>query len=407
MECVRVRFAPGTEAVAAKSILQRAVRSVNRQGLWPTLYPDFFAFAEIPVEETELPDAVTAPELPETASETDAAELSETISETDTPELSETMNAAEPPDGAELTSLAVPESPFFCILLCPSISPELLRELAARAGDIPGGMEIRMSFSPLTWEEAEDFYREALDTCREQLPVFPHGVAPELASACEHLALLLSDTSRATEAEALFREALTLYRELSDKAAVADACGNLARTLHAAGRLQDAEKLYCEAMDIYRELSKRNADYQAPLARICQDLAMCLEDCRRPEAAEWFYRTSLDLYRKLAERNAEAYAPCVASTCGNLAGLLKAAGRVAEAAGLYRIALDTYTKLVQENPAKWEPELGFLYENLAAFEFARSPASGKALLQSAWMLYQKYPNLSAEAERVQAQLREL
>ena len=425
MECVRVRFAPGTEAVAAKSVLQRAVRGVNRLGLWPTLYPDFFAFAEIPVEEAELSDAAAAPELPETMSQADAPESPETVDAPDTletvdaleslesvdaaesPETISEADAAEPPDGAELTSLAVPESPFFCILLCPSISPELLRELAARAGDVPGGMEIRMSFSPLTWEEAEDFYREALDTCREQLPVFPHSVAPELASACEHLALLLSDTSRAAEAEALFREALTLYRDLSDKAAVADACGNLARTLHAAGRLQDAEKLYCEAMDVYRELSKRNVDYQAPLARICQDLAMCLEDCGRPEAAEWFYRTSLDLYRKLAERNAEAYAPCVASTCGNLAGLLKAAGRVAEAAGLYRVALETYTRLVQDDPTRWEPSLAVLYENLASFEAARSVSAGKALLQSAYLLYQKYPDFSAEAERVQARLREL
>ena len=97
----------------------------------------------------------------------------------------------------------------------------------------------------------------------------------------------------------------------------------------------------------------------------------------------------------------------MASTCGNLAGLLKAAGRVAEAAGLYRVALETYTRLVQDDPTRWEPSLAVLYENLASFEAARSVSAGKALLQSAYLLYQKYPDFSAEAERVQARLREL
>ena len=83
------------------------------------------------------------------------------------------------------------------------------------------------------------------------------------------------------------------------------------------------------------------------------------------------------------------------------------AGRVREAAALYRVALETYVRLVQENPARWEPELAFLYENLAAFESRRSATAGKALLQSAWTLYQKYPDLSEEAERVRAQIRAL
>ena len=436
MECVKVRFAPGADARTAKNVLQRAIRSVNRLGLWPTLYWDFFAFAEIPAEEEELPDDLDAPELSESVTESaeTAAELPESVTESaeNAPELPESVtesaeNAPELPENItestdaeglpEYGSLAIPESLFFCILLCPSISREQLRELAARAEELPGGLEMRMTFSPLSEEETEDFYREALDTCREQLPQFSHVVAPELASACEHLALLLSNPARAqilpspdsrheAEAETLFQEALSLYRTLPEKSAVAEACGNLARLLYDAGRLNDAEKLYCEAMDIYRELSRRNNEYQGPLARICEELAACLEERGRPGAAEWFYRMSLDLYRKLAERNAEAYAPRVASACGNLAGLLKADGRAAQAAGFYRVALDTYTRLVQENPSRWEPSLAVLYENLASFEAARSRPAGKALLQSAYLLYQKYPALAAEAERVQAQLQQ-
>ncbi len=360
MECVRIRFATGVEPLAARNALERVTRSVNRLGLWQTLYLDFFAF----VEEEE-------PELPEN---TEHIPMSE---------------------GEEIAWV---ESPFFGVLLSTEISGGLLREVASRARE----SDLRMSFAPLAAGDAEELYREAVGTCRGQA-----AALPELSSACGHLSLLLSDAGRAGEAEELCREALDGYRRLSDKGAVAENGCHLARILSGMGRMEEAEKHYCEAMDIYRELSRRNSDYLAPLARTCQNLAICLEERGRPEAAEWFHRNALDLYRKLAERNAAAYAPCVAAACGNLAGLLKASGRVVEAAGLYRVALDTYTKLVQEDPARWEPELAFLYENLAAFESTRSPASGKALLKSAWMLYQKYPNLAAEAERVQAQLREL
>ena len=360
MECVKIRFGPGTEPLAARDALRRAVRSVNRSGRWRTLYLDFFAF----VDGGELPESAENAPLPE----------------------------------AQTEAVALPESPFFGVLLSTEFDKELLRELSARTEN----QNLKMWFAPLALDDAEETYREAAETCRGE-----EAALAELSAACGHLSLLLSDAGRAREAETFCREALDGYRKLSDKEAIAETCYHLARILYGGGRMDEAEKLYCEAMDIYRELSKRNADYHAPLARTCEDLAACLEERGRPEAAEWFRRNALDLYRKLSERNPAAYAPYVAASCGNLAGLLKASGRVAEAAGLYRIALDTYTKLAREDPARWEPALGFLYENLAAFEFTRSPASGKALLRSAWMLYQKYPDLSSEAERVRVQLREL
>ena len=387
MECVRAHFAPNAEALAARSTLQRAVRSVNRLDLWRTLYLDFFAFAEVPIEDED------APEAPESASEEpETPENAESVAE-------DTENLTE----SDMQSLAIAESPFFCVLLCA----DMRREALAAVSDAAARDGVPVRFASLTPEEAEDFYREALDACRGL-----DAAAPEFAAACQHLALLLSDAGQSKEAESLYLEALESWRKLSGRRAgndesLAETCYHLARLLYGAGRLQEAEKRYCEAMDLYRELSKRNGAYQSPLARTCQDLAICLEDSGRPDAAEWFYRNALDGYRKLAERNAAAYAPRVAEACGNLAGLLKTAGRVREAAALYRVALETYVKLAQEDPAKWEPELAFLYENLAAFESVRSPSAGKALLRSAWTLYQKYSDLAAEAERVQAQIREL
>ena len=386
MECVRAHFAPDTEPLRARAAFLRAVRSVNRLDIWRTLCADFFAFAEVPASETEFLESSTEEQIPESVAEK-----------------SEPEDAPESLTDADAQSLTVAESPFFCILLCPDMRREALAavsEASAREG-------VAVRFAPMAPEEAEDCYREALDLCRGQ-----EAAAPEFAAACQHLAFFLSDTDGKAEAEALYREALDCRRKLSgDRAGrdedIAEICYYLARLLYGMGRADEAEKRYCEAMDIYRELSKRNGAFQSPLARTCQDLAICLEDSGRPGAAEWFYRSALDGYRKLAERNPAAYAPRVAAACGNLAGLLKSSGRVREAAALYRVALETYVRLVQENPAKWEPELAFLYENLAAFEFARSPSAGKALLQSAWTLYQKYPNLSAEAERVQAQMREL
>lgn len=414
MECVKIYFAPGAEPFAARSALEKAVRSVNRAGLWPTLYLDFFAF----VEEPGLPEAVTddmeMSALLENAGQDSAAFVGNATGQDSaaslenpeqTPPLAEAVDvenvSAVAENSASAESLALWESPFFGVLLSTEISPELLREVAVRTDSA-----LSISFAPLTLADAEAIYREAVETCRGE-----DAALAQMSAACEHLSLLLFDTRRATEAENLCREALDGYRRLLQRRAgtadaVAGACYHLARILYSGGNTQEAETLYCEALDIYRELSKRNSDYQAPLARTCQNLALCLEERGRPEAAEWFQRNALDIYRKLAERDAAAYAPRVAAACGNLAAALKSSGRAAEAAGLYRVALNTYTKLVRENPAKWEPTLGFLYENLAAFEFAHAPAAGRALLRSAWMLYQKYPDLSAEAERVQAQLRE-
>ena len=408
MECVKIYFAPGAEPFAARSALEKALRSVNRAGLWPTLYLDFFAFIEEPGLPEAAADDMEMSALAENAGQDSAASLENPER---TPQLMENVEAvnaenveispAVVENSASAESLAPLESPFFGVLLSTEITPELLREFAARTDSA-----FPMSFAPLTLADAEAIYREAVETCRGE-----DAALAQMSAACEHLSLLLFDTRRATEAESLCREALDGYRRLLQKRAgtadaVAGACYHLARILYSGNNTQEAETLYCEALDIYRELSKRNSDYQAPLARTCQNLALCLEERGRPEAAEWFQRNALDIYRKLAERDAAAYAPRVAAACGNLAAALKSSGRAAEAAGLYRVALNTYTKLVRDNPAKWEPTLGFLYENLAAFEFARAPAAGRALLRSAWMLYQKYPDLSAEAERVQAQLRE-
>lgn len=296
--------------------------------------------------------------------------------------------SAEPPapEPAPGQSLQVVESPFFCVLLCGAFPPGLLDAVRDAAHPLP------LSFAPLTQSDAETLYRGALDTS---------GVLSEQAAAYGHFALLLSDTGRKSEAETLFRKALEMYRRPGADMGAAWTRYALARLLHETGRLKEAETLYCGAMDSYREQARRNRDVQPALARTCRSLGQCLRDAGRPDAAEWFFRNALDLYRKA---NGTAYAPRIAETCGELAGLLKAAGRVAEAAALYRVALDTYIKLVQDDPAAWEPELAFLYENLAAFEAERSPDAGRALLQAAYLLYQKYPDLSAQAKRVQEQL---
>lgn len=410
MECVKVRFAPTAEPIAARARLRQAIQRVNRAGRWRTVHMDFFAFAEIPAEESEWPELPEASEFhaeieypEESERETEGPEQSDNGAEIGSPEESDGGAEIERPEesdgGAESEALAPVESPFFCVLLCPDLNHAFLRELSDAAP------ELGMSFSPIAQPDAETWYREALETCR----VMADAAAPELASACAHLGILLAETGRPLEAETLYREALELYAGLARRrsgweAERAETRYYLARTLAEVGRADEAERFFCEAMDAYRDLSRRNADYQAPLAMTCRDLALCLEGVGRPEAAEWFYRNALDLYRKLAERYPEGYAARVALTCGNLAGLLKDAGRVAEAVAFYRVALDTYSKLVRENPALWEPELAFLYENLASFERGRSPKAAKSLLQSAYLLYQKYPDFAAEAERIRLEL---
>lgn len=97
-------------------------------------------------------------------------------------------------------------------------------------------------------------YREALKLRRKLAEESPSVYEPDVATTCNNLAALLSDSTEGRqEAEALYREALELYRKQVRIAPevyrpdLARVCRNLGRLLQAQGRTEEAEALFQEA----------------------------------------------------------------------------------------------------------------------------------------------------------------
>ena len=122
---------------------------------------------------------------------------------------------------------------------------------------------------------------------------------PNVAATCNNLANLLSESSAGREeAEALYREALKLRRELAEENPsvyepnVAATCNNLANLLSesSAGR-KEAEALYREALERYRELTRQAPEvYGHWLAWVCRDLGDFLRSDGRQEEAQALFR---------------------------------------------------------------------------------------------------------------------
>ncbi len=189
--------------------------------------------------------------------------------------------------------------------------------------------------------EAEELFREALAINRSLTKVNPAAYL-EVASACDSLAMLLSDTDRISEAEEFYREALAICRRLAEanpaacEAYVAKFCNNLAKLLKQTGRISEAEELFREALAINHHLTKVNlAAYEA---KYWNNLAALLGEIGRISEAEELFREALAICRRLAEANPAAYEEGEAMLCHNLAILLRQTGRPDEAEALRRKA---------------------------------------------------------------------
>jgi len=103
--------------------------------------------------------------------------------------------------------------------------------------------------------EAEDLFRQALETAKKTLP----PKHPNVALALNNLAYTLSltnDPARLTEAADLFQQALDMQREVlgEDNQAVALSLNNLSSVLNDLGRLSEAEARQREALGKWRKM---------------------------------------------------------------------------------------------------------------------------------------------------------
>ena len=111
-----------------------------------------------------------------------------------------------------------------------------------------------LSASPEGRKEAEALYREALKLYRNLSATNPSVYEPDVATTCNNLAILLAASPEGRkEAEELFREALALRRKQVRlvpgvyKLELVRVCRNLGRFLQSQGRTEEAAVLFQEA----------------------------------------------------------------------------------------------------------------------------------------------------------------
>ncbi|MGB3918960.1 MAG: tetratricopeptide repeat protein, partial [Thiothrix litoralis] len=156
-------------------------------------------------------------------------------------------------------------------------------------------------------------------------------------------------------------------------------------------RRTEAETLYRELLTIHRELAKANpALYLPDVAMTLNNLGLLVAaDSQRRKEAETLYREALSSYRELAKANPAMYLPNVATTLNNLGILVQAdSQRHKEAETLYREALSSYRELAKGNPAVYQPDVA---NTLGAFGMAylnwNEPAQALLLLQESAQLF--------------------
>ena len=259
------------------------------------------------------------------------------------------------------------------------------------------------------FQKAEALYGEALSIYRRLAEGQPGAYEPGVAMTCNNLALLLADTNRHDEAETLYREALSIYRRLAEgqpgayEPGVANICNNLADLLKNINQYGEAETMFRDALSIYRRLAEgQPGAYEPGVAMTCNNLAALLENTGRYEEAERLFRDALAIRRRLAEGQPGAYEPGVADTCNNLAILLADTNRHDEEETLYREALEIRRRLAEGQPEAYEPDVADTCFNLAIFRYtvANDEVAAKELFNEALAIYARYPHREEDAEDV-------
>ncbi len=147
-------------------------------------------------------------------------------------------------------------------------------DILRRRGEDINLIKALVSLSRFHWATgdyaaSERATREAVELCEKLGP----AALPQLEGALHNLALALQGQERFTEAEELFRRALSMRAEGSKDRAMA--LNNLASVLAAQDRRAEAEALYREALEIFRRIyGDRHPDVATTLNNIAVEMQM-------------------------------------------------------------------------------------------------------------------------------------
>jgi serine/threonine protein kinase len=250
----------------------------------------------------------------------------------------------------------------------------LYGELAAERRDVPGYRRtlaaaqnyLGNSLQGDRPAEAEKCHREAIRLCEALAAGLPEepGYRGELAHSCHMLGRLLAGSNRLPEAEAAFRQVLTIFENAREPLSRTyyriyyphnHYC--LGRVFEAQGRSGEAEAAFREAIASSEGLVAQFPDlpnYQENLAVFCQAFAAFLHRTGRPDEGARFRCSAVDLTRKLAARFADEPQP-TAQTIASLqlcGQSLRDAGEWKEAEQVLRKALGLAQKLAADSPTE-------------------------------------------------------
>ena len=208
------------------------------------------------------------------------------------------------------------------------------------------------------YTEAEPLYKNALSIWDQEGQSDSLSVGRTLSS----LAWLYERQGRYAEGEGLFRRALSIYEKVNgpDHPDVAAALNNLAFLLRAAGRYTDAEPLFKRALAIGEKTLRSDSP---SLATTLDNLAVLYRAQGRYAEAEPLHKRALDIREKALGPGH----PSVAGSLANLGALYKVQGRYAEAEPLYLRALSIREKTRGPN----HPDVAKSQNNLALLYFAQ------------------------------------
>ena len=222
-------------------------------------------------------------------------------------------------------------------------------------------------------EEADPIYRVALESDRRLVEELGHSeYRAYLAKAIMARAIFLEKTDAASDAEALYVEAVDLYEDLEreDSEAylpeLASAKFTLAVVKRSDGSEAEALALFQEALDSYRELAKEDSESYLPyVARTSRYVADTFHKQQNYEPAETHYLEALDIYRARADAGDVKSLRFVAEIC-YLLGAQRAFLREPEAArSRFAEANEAYDALLERSDSTIHAEAAVSMKGVA------------------------------------------
>ena len=206
-------------------------------------------------------------------------------------------------------------------------------------------------------EQAEQVYQQAATIYRNLQQ------QTDLAAACNNLGVLYRALQREQDAEQAYGEAISIYRQLAEKQpenlpTLATYLNNLGNLYSAGQQLAQAIAVYQEAIGIIRQLAAQDEGYTPLLADALNNLGIHHYQIKQYAEAEAAYKEAIAIWQERSSSN-EAFCPSLAVTCSNLAALYRASFRYPEAEALYRQALQLRQSIRQshsEDLSTWAAE---------------------------------------------------